>query len=642
MKLSKLKLPFFVFVGIISLAAIVLYVNRYLYRTRAAGTTFIVPPSIPSDCSVDVTVAILDWIKTVPDSSTLTFTQNGCYKIEGVLYIYNRNNLVIEGNGATFQAFTDGSALPPPSETSAQFLKPLWPRARSHWVTHFGSNITLRNMTVKGANPKAGPTNDAFEVTLEAQHGFLLASTKGVLLENVTVNDTYGDLVSLSRGVDSAIVRNNRLERSGRQGVTVDGATNVVVENNTITQIGRSVIDIEPPTGTGIVKNVKVVNNNIGRALLTFIAAYGRGQIVDDITVEGNTLTGGQQMTVLVKSDPKDLTKRRKNWKILNNTTDRVFGSPAAPMRFTRVDNIEIKGNTNYIASSQGCLAVRLTDSTTAVIQSNDFQSTPPRPNTSDCAATTVLEADSLSSGYYECDNQVSATQRTAACVTSPSINTPTPSLLPTYAPSPTPTPIPILNPLPTAIIAPTPTPVPGGTTLSMNLLLHGIGRGGDSANPGSAGNTSPKRVQRNVVVEVLNNQNQLVLTKSGVVMFNASGGNFLGTVDLGSALPTGVYTVKVKTDQFLKALVPGIQNLTQGQTTILPQTTLVTGDMNNDNKINILDYNILIDCYSDLSPARNCSDANKKLSADLTDDGDVNQFDYNLFLRELTNVSGE
>jgi hypothetical protein len=56
---------------------------------------------------------------------------------------------------------------------------------------------------------------------------------------------------------------------------------------------------------------------------------------------------------------------------------------------------------------------------------------------------------------------------------------------------------------------------------------------------------------------------------------------------------------------------------------------------------MNILDYNILMNCYSDLLPPVNC-DALKKGSADLTDDGQVNQYDYNLFLRELNNRGGD
>ncbi|HVF69797.1 MAG TPA: right-handed parallel beta-helix repeat-containing protein [Xanthomonadales bacterium] len=228
----------------------------------------------------------------------------------------------------------------------------------------------------------------------------------------------------------------------------------------------------------------------------------------------------------------------------------------------------------------------------------------------------------------------------TAAC---PGGGTPSPSptRIPTSTPTPTPTPTPTRPPIPTHTITPTSTPVPGNTGISLNLLLHGLGRGGDSANPNGGGNPTPLRPQRNVVVEVFNSQNQQVLTKNGTVNFNSTAGNFTGSIDAG-VLATGVYSVKVKSDQFLKTLVPGIQTLTRGGANQLPQATLIAGDSNSDNKLDILDYTIIVDCFSDFAPAANCTNSAKKQSADLTDDGNVNQFDYNLFLRELTNIQGQ
>jgi hypothetical protein len=210
----------------------------------------------------------------------------------------------------------------------------------------------------------------------------------------------------------------------------------------------------------------------------------------------------------------------------------------------------------------------------------------------------------------------------------------------PTQSPNPSsPSPTQAITPAPTAIV---PTIPPGNTSLLLTLLLHGLGKGGDNSNANGGGTANPLRTQRNVSVEIFNSQNQLTFTKQATVKFNQTAGNFTGIVDLGTTIPTGNYTVKVKTDQFLKKLVPLIQPITQGQNTTLPQITLISGDMNNDNRIDALDYNILIDCYSDITPAKNCSDQVKKLTADITDDGAVNQFDYNLFLRELTNISGE
>lgn len=211
------------------------------------------------------------------------------------------------------------------------------------------------------------------------------------------------------------------------------------------------------------------------------------------------------------------------------------------------------------------------------------------------------------------------------------------PSVTPSVAPSPT-----ISDTCPPYCpLTPTVTVAPGNTSIKLTLLLHGLGKGGDSANPQSGGNPNPLHPQRTVTVQIYNSTNQLVLTKEGPVNFNSTAGNFTGNVDLGNTLATGAYTVKVKAPQYLRTLVPGIQNLTAGISNQLPETTLVNGDINHDNTLNILDYNILMGCYSDFLPAPSCT-ADNKLLSDLDDDGDVNQYDYNLFLRELTNREGQ
>jgi hypothetical protein len=95
-------------------------------------------------------------------------------------------------------------------------------------------------------------------------------------------------------------------------------------------------------------------------------------------------------------------------------------------------------------------------------------------------------------------------------------------------------------------------------------------------------------------------------------------------------------YTVAVTVKGFLRKRIPGIIQLGGSSPIILPELSLVTGDVDSDNRLNILDYNQITDCYSDLAPARNCIDTLKKERTDINDDGSVNQFDYNLFLREL------
>jgi hypothetical protein len=221
---------------------------------------------------------------------------------------------------------------------------------------------------------------------------------------------------------------------------------------------------------------------------------------------------------------------------------------------------------------------------------------------------------------------------------------TPTPARIPTATPTPVvhPTPTPTIV-QPTSVVPPTatPTPIPGDTVVNVVLGLHGIGTAGDSAAPNSDGNMDPLHTTRTITLTIFNSQNQQIASQQGSVAYNSGTGRFTGSVNLGSQFTSGLYTVKIQTSQYLRGLVSGIQTINAGQTNTLPYTTLVAGDVNGDNQINILDYNILMGCYSDLLPAVSCTSANNVLS-DLNDDGNVNQFDYNLFLRELSNVSGD
>ncbi len=177
-------------------------------------------------------------------------------------------------------------------------------------------------------------------------------------------------------------------------------------------------------------------------------------------------------------------------------------------------------------------------------------------------------------------------------------------------------------------------------TRLSLTLSLHGIGTGGDNVSPGS-GNINPRHPERTVRVDFYNATNQLVLSKTGTVYYVPSTGRFAGIIDLGS-IESGTYRARLKVSQYLTKIVPGITTLTNGQTHQLANISLVTGDVNNDDRINILDFNIIQDCFSGLLPPRNCADSIKKLAADITDDGAVDQFDYNLYIREISVQIGD
>ena len=174
----------------------------------------------------------------------------------------------------------------------------------------------------------------------------------------------------------------------------------------------------------------------------------------------------------------------------------------------------------------------------------------------------------------------------------------------------------------------------------TLKLMLHGLGKAGDNVSAGT-GNPDPNNTTRDVTLEFYNSANQLAKSVSGDINYNTDAGNFQGIVVV-PQVASGLYTVKVKVDYYLHKYIPGVVNVSSGGGLELPQIALVTGDTNKDNKLNILDYNQILDCFSSLTPPVNCSDLVKKRATDLTDDGNVNQFDYNLFLREVSVQGGD
>jgi Mg-chelatase subunit ChlD len=216
----------------------------------------------------------------------------------------------------------------------------------------------------------------------------------------------------------------------------------------------------------------------------------------------------------------------------------------------------------------------------------------------------------------------------------------------PTSTPIPTATPKPTLTPTPMPTATTAPTPTGAWTSISLTVFQHGIGNSGDNSNPDqfSLSNKNPLHTSIPADIQVYNVNNQLVASGAGVISYDPTTGNYKSGLICsgGNSFQTGKYNIKVKTAYHLRRLLPGIQTINVGQNNDMPAITLVAGDVNNDNQLNILDYNTLLGCYSDLAAAPACSDQTKKVASDLNDDGQVNQVDYNLFLREISTQPGQ
>lgn len=208
-----------------------------------------------------------------------------------------------------------------------------------------------------------------------------------------------------------------------------------------------------------------------------------------------------------------------------------------------------------------------------------------------------------------------------------------------TITPKVTVTPRATITTAPRTTITPTTPPVTGNTYLAFVVGLDGIGATGDQSNPNAPSGNEPKTTTRDFKVEIFDGS-QKAAEKSAQITYNQAK-KFETRIDVTTEVNSGKivaskpYIIKVSAPGYLTRTVPPGQILVnKGQVNNLggstQQINLITGDMDPDNDLDIMDYNILLSCWT--------KDATGDCKvADLTDNaGKINQDDYTLFLREL------
>lgn len=204
---------------------------------------------------------------------------------------------------------------------------------------------------------------------------------------------------------------------------------------------------------------------------------------------------------------------------------------------------------------------------------------------------------------------------------------TPTPTPTPTgAAPTATPTPTPTPSPTPTRIPTATPTPVGPQSNAMVSFLvkLPGIGEN----TPGGE-NNNPIQHARSFQLYFYNSSD--VIVKQMEVQLTYNGSLYAGTANA-SSVPLGPYAVRLKSNNSLLAIIPGVITLQKDKTVSTQQITLVTGNIDDNsgyhNVLDIMDYNAMLKCYSG-----KCTGSEKQ-QADLNDDGNIDAKDVNILLR--------
>jgi hypothetical protein len=334
------------------------------------------------------------WLATVPDGSTVQFGAGRCYGQDGTVTLTGRNNLVIDGQGSEFRALTLGGSH------------------RSNWRFVGGSDLTVRNLAVRGSNPEG-----TYDHAVEWQHGFDVEGVQGMTLSGVQARDTWGDGVDLWHGAaspacgdDASSARDVQisgalLEGIGRQGVAVVDAEDVTLQDSTIGPVAWANVDLETDDGCELARHVTVTGNSFGSNGWGVIVngGFGADPQVGDLTVSDNTQTAPTIDTGILTPDPCRAPVRilspdgayRNAYTFARNT----FLTPNNAFVFRRAQDVEVSDNTVTITPTAGCdspTGVRLVDSHQVGITGNAFS-----------GATSVYSADALSTDVTVTGNTV-------------------------------------------------------------------------------------------------------------------------------------------------------------------------------------------------------------------------------------------
>lgn len=247
---------------------------------------------------------------------------------------------------------------------------------------------------------------------------------------------------------------------------------------------------------------------------------------------------------------------------------------------------------------------------------------------------------------------------------------TPTPTSTPT--PQPTATPTPTITPKPTPTFTPTPTmamqmsvtatpttavrstvtpspttvPITQAPTLNNPIVNLAVKLDGISTTT-----TIPLQTTRNATLLVYNPTDTIsnssispVFTVPDILTYDTSSSSATSKLfidpqaNLISVAP-GQYQLAIKINGYIQKQVidtttgSTLFTVSNGQVTTLPVVSLLTGDINGDNILDIKDYNLLISCYGDKAQTSSCTNMQ---AADLDDNGVIDGIDYNIFLSNL------
>ncbi len=294
-----------------------------------------VPASVDATGGSDASAALIAFIGSVPDGSTIVFRAGATYRLDAAIKFAHRRNLTLAGNGATLRGHGGTT------EASSLF-----------WLGSYGgvnSGIVIRDFSLVGNSTTPG----VYQGGKEGAHAILVDGGSGIDLSRVTVSGVWGDCLYVGGSADGVTFHDATCRSNGRNGVTITSGSNVTVQRVAFDAAGYCTFDIEPNQASEAARSIRFLDNTAGTWSNSFLSAEGAaGSVVSGVTVSGNTVTGRSLLTVIGLA-------RRQNVVFTNNRSSVAAAGPV--LRFAHVDGLTISGNVQPLSS--GSLA-SISDST--------------------------------------------------------------------------------------------------------------------------------------------------------------------------------------------------------------------------------------------------------------------------------------
>lgn len=179
------------------------------------------------------------------------------------------------------------------------------------------------------------PSKAKYDETKAFQHGFLVAHSRRVLMEDIEAYEVGGDGIYVNN-VEDLQVLGAKVEFNGRQGLGAIDGDRWLFERVHVVNAGRNAIDFEPVGSTRWINAVTIRDSDLkGGVALHRVSA---------LTFEANKFRQG----AIIATGTSIAASQRRTLRILNNDWPDGFRSKsgnAAPIQLMAVNGVEVRGN---------------------------------------------------------------------------------------------------------------------------------------------------------------------------------------------------------------------------------------------------------------------------------------------------------